>query len=80
MSQQQPDSPREMGRLMALSQIGFEMVVPIALGLWLDSALGWTPWGVVAGAVLGLGGGFAHLLLMLKRFEDRNSPERKDAS
>lgn len=72
------DSRAEMGRLMALSQIGFEMVVPIAVGLWLDNRFGWTPWGVGVGAVLGLVGGLAHLLHMLKRFEEADS-KRRDA-
>ena len=53
---------RDMGRTFALAQVGLEMVVPIVLGLLLDNWLGCGPWGVVAGAVLGLVGGFVHLL------------------
>ena len=45
---------RDYGRMMALSQIGFEMVGPIILGLVLDNQFGWSPWGVACGAVLGL--------------------------
>ena len=46
-------NPRDLGRYFALAQVGLEMVAPIVLGLFLDSRLGWTPWGVVAGAVIG---------------------------
>ena len=42
--------------------LGFELVVPILagvfLGMWLDGRFGWTPWGVVTGAVLGIAAGF----------------------
>jgi F0F1-type ATP synthase assembly protein I len=67
-----------MGRLFALSQIGFEMVAPIALGWYLDEWLDWKPWGVVGGAVLGLVGGLAHILLLLKRIEAKDSSSRQD--
>jgi F0F1-type ATP synthase assembly protein I len=84
MSVQQPESgdsdSRQMGRLFALAQVGFEMVVPIALGLFLDDRLGWTPWGVTAGAVLGLVGGMAHLLMMLKKFEQAEASSKRDKS
>jgi F0F1-type ATP synthase assembly protein I len=68
---------KQMGRLMALSQVGFEMVVPIGLGLYLDNRFGWTPWGVSIGAVLGLVGGLTHLVVMTNRFEKKNF-ENKD--
>src|SRR5258706_13336760 len=84
MSENRPDSvgaeARHTGRLFALSQVGFEMVVPIALGLFLDNRYGWTPWGVTVGAVLGLVGGMAHLLMMLKKFEQAESSSKQDKS
>jgi F0F1-type ATP synthase assembly protein I len=55
-------NPKELGRYFAMGQVGLEMVAPIVVGLLLDRYLGWTPWGVVAGAVLGLVGGLAHLI------------------
>ena len=70
-------NPRETGRLFALSQVGLEMVAPIALGLFLDNHLGWTPWGVSCGAVLGLVGGLAHLVWMLKKFEEQDSSKTR---
>lgn len=38
------------------------MVVPILIGVYLDNRNGWSPWGLVAGAVLGLGGTTAQLV------------------
>jgi F0F1-type ATP synthase assembly protein I len=54
--------PKKMARYLALSQVGLEMVAPIILGLVLDHYLGWSPWGVIVGAVVGLIGGLAHLI------------------
>ena len=71
-----PTPDRDLGYYFALAQTGVEMVVPIAVGVYLDNTFGWSPWATVAGAVLGLVGGMAHLLLMLKRYEDRRPPER----
>jgi F0F1-type ATP synthase assembly protein I len=70
---------REMGRYFALAQVGLEMVVPIVLGVVADSYLGWTPWGVVLGVVVGFVGGLAHLLSMLKRFENERSEKPPDS-
>src|SRR5262245_49631269 len=52
-----PTDPKKMARYLALSQVGLEMVTPIILGLVLDHYLGWSPWGVIVGAILGLTGG-----------------------
>ncbi len=65
--------PRDVGRYWALSQVAFEMVAPIALGMFLDSRFGWTPWGVLAGMIIGLGGGIAHLMIYLKAEADTKS-------
>jgi F0F1-type ATP synthase assembly protein I len=66
-----PD-PKEMGRYVALGQVGLEMVAPIILGLVLDHYLAWAPWGLVGGAVLGLFGGLAHLVHLVSK-EDGSS-------
>jgi hypothetical protein len=58
---------REMSRLLALSQVGFEMVAPIGVGLALDFWLGWLPWATLAGAVLGLTWSLFHLVRMMNR-------------
>jgi F0F1-type ATP synthase assembly protein I len=69
----------EMGRYFALAQVGLEMVAPIVIGLILDNNLGWKPWGVVGGAVLGLVGGLAHLVLLANRL-DKNQNQKDPPS
>lgn len=64
---------REMGRYFAIAQVGLEMVAPIAIGVLADSYLSWAPWGVVVGVIVGFVGGLAHLLVMLKRFEENGT-------
>ena len=68
MPEQRPDS-REMGFYVALSQVGFEMVAPIGFGILLNWWLEWGPWLVIAGAILGVVGGMAHLVALLNRHE-----------
>lgn len=70
------DDPKKMGQYFALSQVGLEMVVPIIGGLAADHYFGWTPWGVVAGTILGFGGGLLHLLNLLKQQEESNQPSK----
>jgi ATP synthase protein I len=57
------DDQQNWGRYLGL---GLEMAVGIFLGilagLWLDQRFGWSPWGVLAGAILGLAGGMYLLL------------------
>jgi len=62
---------RDLGFYFALAQTGVEMVVPIAIGAFLDNRYGWSPWATAVGAVLGLAGGLWHMLLMIKRNEER---------
>lgn len=68
MKEERPNT-RELGFYVALSQVGFEMVTPMLVGLALDYYFEWTPWGTVIGFVLGFVGGFFHLLALLKRQE-----------
>ncbi|MBL8799314.1 MAG: AtpZ/AtpI family protein [Planctomycetia bacterium] len=70
-------NPKEMGRLVALAQVGAEMVVPIVVGVAVDHYWGWSPWGAIIGTVVGFGGGLLHLLAMLKRFEEIDASKRK---
>jgi Putative F0F1-ATPase subunit Ca2+/Mg2+ transporter len=71
MAENGPD-PRQLGWYYALAQVGFEMVVPIALGWWLDGVLGWTPWLLVIGTVLGPVLGFMHLVALLRQKPPEN--------
>jgi len=71
----QPDSQRDLGSLFALAQTGVEMVAPVAVGLVADNYFGSSPIGVAAGALIGLAGGLTHMLIMLKRAEERGPSE-----
>jgi F0F1-type ATP synthase assembly protein I len=73
-----PD-PKEMGRWMALSQIGMEMVAPIVLGAVIDYYLNCSPWGAAIGVIVGFFGGIAHLLMMVNQNQDSDStgPRKK---
>ena len=76
-----PINPREFGYYVSLAQVGMEMAAPIGLGLVLDHYLGWSPWGIVGGAVFGLVAGIAHLAMLANRRHDSDSPKpRRDGS
>jgi|YelNatPaOPRAMG01_1025707.scaffolds.fasta_scaffold134918_2 F0F1-type ATP synthase assembly protein I len=77
-----PELPdrNEMGRYVALGQIGMEMVAPIVAGLVADHYLGWTPWGMIAGAVLGLVGGFVHLVHLLNKMDTKGPSQSNQES
>lgn len=62
-----PPNPRDLGYYFAIGQVGLEMVLPIALGAFLDYRFGWAPWATVAGVALGLVGGVAHLVTLAGR-------------
>jgi hypothetical protein len=70
-----PDNRKDLARMLAFAQVGFEIAGPIALGAALD--LYWQvtpkPWGVVVGAVLGLAGGLYHLVQLVNQ-DDRPKP------
>lgn len=69
-----PD-PKELGFYVSLAQVGMEMVAPVAVGVALDYAFDWRPWGTVIGALLGLVGGVAHLVALVNRHGD-NGPSK----
>ena len=76
MPDQMPD-PRQLGKYLALAQVGFEMVVPIGLGVWLDGLLGWSPWLTVTGVVLGFVLGLVHIVAMASGPNDSGPPKGK---
>jgi F0F1-type ATP synthase assembly protein I len=63
---------KDLGRALALSQVGMEMVAPIGLGMALDYWLGWLPWATITGAVVGLVGGIAHLVQLTSKKDSQN--------
>ena len=77
-----PEMPdrKEMGRYVALSQIGLEMIVPIIIGLVVDHYLNWTPWALIAGAILGLCGGLMHLVHLLNQMDSKDSSQSDQES
>jgi len=75
-----PPSLREMGILLALGQVGMEMVVPIGVGYLADRALGTLPWLAVVGAVLGFVIGIVHLLVLVNKLDRSNASDPQDES
>jgi F0F1-type ATP synthase assembly protein I len=54
------------------------MVAPIGIGVALDYYLGWTPWGIIAGAIFGFVGGLTHLIVMVNRHDAESAKRRND--
>jgi ATP synthase protein I len=75
-----PISPngKDVGRYVAVGQVGLEMVVPIGIGLAVDYYTGWTPWGVIVGTILGFAGGLIHLIHLANKLNAKDTPS--DAS
>lgn len=71
---------RQMGYLIALGQIGMEMVVPIGLGVALDVWLGTIPLFIVVGVLLGLVGGMVHMMAILKRMDQSKTKNQSQNS
>lgn len=64
-----------------ISSVGFAMVLPTALGYWLDSKWGTAPWLVVVGACLGFAAAMFDLIRLSRQLEigGRGSgPSRQD--
>jgi len=64
MAEHKPDSNSNWGKYLGM---GFEVAVGVGLGYivgnWLDKKYGWSPWGVLAGTMLGIAAG---MYLMIK--------------
>lgn len=68
-------TPREMGYYVALAQTGLEMVMPAAVGYFVDAWLNTTPWITSIAAVFGFAAGLTHMVLLVRQKERE---ERKD--
>jgi F0F1-type ATP synthase assembly protein I len=81
-----PISPngKDLGRYVALGQVGLEMVVPIGIGLAVDYYAGVGPWGVIVGTIVGFAGGLFHLVHLANKLNAQDSRQdskgpKKDA-
>lgn len=61
-----PPLVRAMQWVSTITSIGFMMVLPAALGYWLDTLWGTGPWLLVVGALLGFVLGMWELLKLAK--------------
>jgi F0F1-type ATP synthase assembly protein I len=78
MPPQEPDR-RTLGTYYAIAQVGLEMVVPVALGWWIDDKLGTSPWILVAGVILGFVVGITHLVVLSRPPSNGNgTPKGKE--
>jgi ATP synthase protein I len=70
-----PISPngKDMGRYVALGQVGLEMVVPIGIGLAVDYYAGSGPWGLIVGTIVGFAGGLFHLVHLANKLGAQDS-------
>jgi len=73
-----PTTPSQWGYYWALAYVGFEMAGAIGIGMALDHYLGWAPWGGAAGALIGLVGGMAHLVILLRRLDPPSPSTKRD--
>ncbi len=67
-----PYNGNDLGRYMAMGQIGMEMAGPIAVGVLVDYLLGWQPWCTVVGAC----GGLVLGLFLLIRMANKQNKDR----
>jgi F0F1-type ATP synthase assembly protein I len=70
-------NPKDLSRYLAISQVGLEMAAPAGIGAALDYYMGWGPWGVIVGAVLGLTVGLIHLVRLANQPVDEKSDDPK---
>jgi F0F1-type ATP synthase assembly protein I len=75
-----PISPdgKDLGRYVALGQVGLEMVVPIGIGLAVDYYTGTGPWGVIVGTIVGFAGGLFHLVHLANKLNAEDSRQDSD--
>jgi F0F1-type ATP synthase assembly protein I len=75
-----PSNGDNLGRYLAMGQVGMEMAGPIAIGVLLDYWLGWRPWCTVAGACVGLVMGLVLLVRMANKDNKRGPADNKPES
>ena len=77
-----PLDVQKIGFYYSVAQVGLEMAVPPAIGLWIDSYFPGQHWGVIIGGILGLAIGIIHLIALTNRHQQRknepSSPSEQD--
>lgn len=53
-----------------MAGLGMEIAAPICLGVWISSQWSLGIWPILAGLLIGLVGGTAHVIVFLKRQQD----------
>lgn len=65
---------------MRMASSGFDLAIVVcgftAVGWWLDRKYGWSPWGTLTGAILGIVGGLANFLREARSLM-RSAPDSK---
>jgi F0F1-type ATP synthase assembly protein I len=71
-----PLDVRRIGFYYSVAQVGLEMAVPPAIGMWIDSFFPGQHWGVIVGGMLGLAIGIIHLTALMNQSRQRedNTP------
>jgi F0F1-type ATP synthase assembly protein I len=70
------DPAPPMRNWAAMAQAGTALTGPVLLGIILDLTLNWSPWGTLAGILLGLVACVAQLIQLSKRNLDADRPEK----
>ncbi len=75
----EPQQPLDRKWWALMSTVGFEMVAPIGVGVFIDTQYGTRPWCSLLGVAVGFFGGIWHLLMILRaanREQDDQPRER----
>jgi F0F1-type ATP synthase assembly protein I len=78
--EEQPPDARELGVYFTLGQVGFEIVVPLIVGLIIDNYAHTSPWFTVSGIILGFVGSITHIVLLTNRQEASRRKNNKRGS
>lgn len=70
---------REVAPLLSLGiQLALILVVGVGIGWWVDDRFSTSPWGILGGAVFGIGSGLYHFLRAALAIGEGKGTRRKD--